>query len=423
MIAEILAVGTELLMGQIANTNAQYISSRLPDVGIGVYYHSVVGDNPKRLKECLALAFSRSDIIIMTGGLGPTQDDLTKETVAEAMNRKLVLDQVSLDKMKTFFKNLNRQMTDNNIKQAYLPENSIIIRNKNGTAPGCIIEEGGKTVVMLPGPPSEMKPMLDETVIPYFMGKSEYKLVSRFLRIFGIGESAMEDAILDLIEKQTNPTIAPYAKDGEVTLRITARYPKIGETQDIITPVENEIRSRLGDTVYSSENKNMEEVAADLLLQTGKTIAIAESCTGGLLSAKLTDIPGISKVFDRGIVSYSNTAKAEILGVKQETIDNFGAVSKETAIEMAAGVRNISHTDLGLSITGIAGPGGGTPEKPVGLVYVALATDKSVECKELKLWGSRSRIRNVTALHAFDMVRRCLIGGIIREPLQRQKDA
>jgi competence/damage-inducible protein CinA C-terminal domain len=415
MNAEILAVGTELLMGQIANTNAQYISARLPDIGIGVYYHSVVGDNPARLKECLNLALSRSDIIVMTGGLGPTKDDLTKETVAEAMNRKLVLDQESLDKMRSFFKNLKRQMTDNNIKQAYLPENSFIIRNKNGTAPGCIIEEGGKTIVMLPGPPSEMKPMFDDTVIPYFEEKSEYKLVSKFLRIFGIGESAMEDMILDLVENQTNPTIAPYAKDGEVTLRITAKYPKSMVSKDIIAPVENEIKKRLGDTVYSSENKNIEEVTAELLLETGTTIAIAESCTGGLVSAKLTDISGISSVFDRGIVSYSNKAKAETLGVKLETLDKYGAVSSETAIEMAVGVRNISHTDLGLSITGIAGPGGGSAEKPVGLVYVALASEKGIECKELKLWGSRSRIRNVTALHAFDMVRRCL--------LDRQKGA
>ena len=211
MKAEILAVGTELLMGQIANTNAQYISAKLPDVGIGVYYHDVVGDNPERLKQCLSLALSRSDVLIMTGGLGPTQDDLTKETVAAAVNRKLILDQESLDKMTTFFARLNRKMTQNNIKQAYLPEDSIIIRNRNGTAPGCIIEEAGKIIIMLPGPPSEMKPMFDETVLPYFAAKSEYRLESRFLRIFGIGESAMEDTLIDLIDTQTNPTIAPYA--------------------------------------------------------------------------------------------------------------------------------------------------------------------------------------------------------------------
>lgn len=406
MNAEILAIGTELLMGQIANTNAQYISARLPDVGIGVYYHSVVGDNPKRLKECLNLALMRSDVVIMTGGLGPTQDDLTKETVAETLNRRLVLDQDSLDKMKSFFDKLKRPMTDNNIKQAYLPEKCIIIRNKNGTAPGCIIEEDKKTVIMLPGPPSEMKPMFEDTVIPYFAEKMEYRLVSRFLRIFGIGESAMEDRILDLIENQTNPTIAPYAKDGEVTLRITAKYPKIDEYEDIITPMEEEIRRRLGDTVYSSENKNMEEVAAELLLDSGTTIAIAESCTGGMVSSKLTDKPGISVVFDRGIITYSNQAKMDNLGVKPETLDKYGAVSRETALEMAQGIRRTAGTCLGMAITGIAGPDGGTEDKPVGLVFIALADNEEVICKELRLWGNRSRIRNVTALHAFDMIRR-----------------
>lgn len=412
MKAEILAVGTELLMGQIANTNAQYISSRLPDVGIGVYYHSVVGDNPQRLRECLSLALSRADIVIMTGGLGPTKDDLTKETVAEAMNRKLALDQQSLDKMKEFFEKRKRPMTDNNIKQAYLPENSIIIRNKNGTAPGCIIEENSKVVVMLPGPPMEMKPMFEDTVIPYLREKSGTRLESVFLRIFGIGESAMEDRIIDLVEKQVNPTIAPYAKDGEVTLRITANYPIEGKHEDLIAPVVDEIKRRFGDAVYSTENKNLEEVAAELLMKSNTTIALAESCTGGLVSAKLTDIPGISAVFNRGIVSYSNEAKIQNLGVKPETLDKFGAVSRETAVEMAKGVRKVAGTDIGLSITGIAGPGGDTPEKPIGLVYVALADRDNVECRELRLWGSRSRIRNVTSLYAFDMIRLYILKGM-----------
>lgn len=408
MKAEILAVGTELLMGQIANTNAQYISSKLPNVGIGVYYHDVVGDNPERLKQCLALALSRSDIVILTGGLGPTQDDLTKETVAEAVNRKLVLDQQSLDKMTAYFTGSNRKMTQNNIKQAYLPEGSIIIRNKNGTAPGCIIEEGGKIIIMLPGPPSEMKPMFNESVMPYFAAKSEFKLVSRFLRIFGIGESAMEDMLIDLIDKQTNPTIAPYAKDGEVTLRITARYEKNSVEEDIITPVENEIKRRLGDAVYSNDNRNLEEVAAGLLMESGMTLALAESCTGGLLAAKLTEIPGISAVFDRAVVTYSNRSKMETLGVKQETLDQYGAVSEQTAKEMAAGIRRVSSTDLGISVTGIAGPDGGTPEKPVGTVYIALAHKSGVDTKKLELWGNRNRIRSVTCLHAFDMLRRYL---------------
>jgi len=407
--AEILAVGTELLMGQISNTNAQYLSARLPDVGIGVYYHSVVGDNHERLREVLGLALSRSDLVIITGGLGPTKDDLTKETVAAMFKRRLILHQESLDSLMSFFKTLKRPMTENNFKQAHMPEGSRVIRNNNGTAPGCIIEEKGRTVIMLPGPPSEMKAMFEEAVIPYLEEKTESRIVSRFLRIFGIGESAMEDAIKDLIENQSNPTIAPYAREGEAIIRITAKYPKDEAFEDIITPVEQEIKKRLGVKVYSSDNRGLDEVVAGMLLQTGTTIAIAESCTGGLISARLTEVSGVSKIFNRGIISYSNKSKMENLKVKEETLERFGAVSREMALEMAKGIREVSKTDLGLSVTGIAGPDGGAPEKPVGLVYVALADKSDVECKELRLWGSRNRIRNVTALHAFDIIRRKLM--------------
>ena len=409
MNAEILAVGTELLLGQIVNTNAQYISQRLPEVGVNVYYHDVVGDNPKRLKDSLSLALQRSDVVILTGGLGPTKDDLTKETVAQMLNRNLVLDEESLSIMKIFFARFNRQMTSNNIKQAYLPEGSIIIKNKNGTAPGCIIEEGDKVVIMLPGPPSEMRPMFEDTVIPYFKNKSHSRLVSRFMKIFGIGESTVEDKIIDLIDNQTNPTIAPYAKQGEVMLRITANCEAGENAENLINPVMDEIKKRLGDTVYSVDNKEIEEVVADLLLKKCLTISIAESCTGGLISKTLTEIPGISQVFMSGVVSYSNNAKINILGVKPETIEKYGAVSQNTAIEMAENIKQISGTDIGLSVTGLAGPAGATEEKPIGLVYVALATKDGVESKELRLWGERNRIRNVTCLHALDMVRRYLL--------------
>lgn len=405
MNAEILAVGTELLMGQISNTNAQYISNRLPDVGIGVYYHSVVGDNPSRLKECLTLSLKRSDIVIMTGGLGPTQDDLTKETVAELLGKDLVLHEESLKKIEEFFFKLNRPMAKSNIKQAYLPEGSIIIRNSNGTAPGCIIEWENKVVILLPGPPSEMKPMFEETVIPYFSKLLPFKLVSKYLRIFGIGESSMEEMIIDLIENQTNPTIAPYAKEGEVTLRITAKCNKEEDAGYLLEPVIKEIKKRLGSTVYSLNDEPLEIVVGKLLLYTNTTIAIAESCTGGVISGKLTNVPGISKAFNRGIISYSNEAKIENLNVNKATIEKYGAVSMETAIEMANGIRKVSGTDLGFSVTGIAGPDGGTAEKPVGLVFIALASSDGVECKKLQLWGNRDRIRNVTALHGFDMIR------------------
>ncbi|MCX7921805.1 MAG: competence/damage-inducible protein A [Clostridia bacterium] len=409
MNAEILAVGTELLMGQIANTNAQYISGRLSEQGINVYYHSVVGDNPRRLKESLELALKRSDVVIMTGGLGPTQDDLTKETVAEILNRKLILHQESLEKIKAFFQSINRPMTENNIKQAYLPEGSLIIRNDKGTAPGCIIEADGKVVIMLPGPPSEMKPMFEHTVIPYFSEKSDYKIESKYLRIFGVGESAMEEQLIDMIEKQVNPTIAPYAKEGEVTLRVTARCGKQENAAELIEPVVREITNRLGNAVYSTDNKNLEEVAGELLINHNISIALAESCTGGLVTSKLTNIPGISKVLNRTVVSYSNEAKIESLNVSPDTLQKHGAVSKETAEEMAIGTREAARTDIGVSITGIAGPEGGTEEKPVGLVYIALADKNGVCSKELRLWGDRSRIRNTTSLFVFDMIRRYVL--------------
>lgn len=410
MKAEILAVGTELLMGQIANTNAQYISSKLPYVGIGVYYHSVVGDNINRLQESLKTALERCDVVITTGGLGPTQDDLTKETIAGIFGKKLVLHEESLNFIKSFFNKIGRQMTQNNEKQAYLPESSIILKNNNGTAPGCIIEQGSKVVVMLPGPPSEMKPMFDDYVLPYFKKKSEFLIESKFLRVFGIGESAMETLILDLIDGQTNPTIATYAKEGEVTLRVSAQV-KAGEDSEIILkPVIDEIKKRAGDCLYSETDQSLDTVAAKLLLDMNITIATAESCTGGLVAETLTNFAGISRVFMGGAVTYANEAKEEILGVNKRTLEKYGAVSRETAVEMAEGIRKRLKTDMGISITGIAGPDGGTVEKPVGLVYIGLSSDKGTLTKELRLSGNRKRIRTVTALHAFDMIRRHIIG-------------
>ncbi|AEV68100.1 competence/damage-inducible protein A [Acetivibrio clariflavus] len=409
MDAEILAVGTELLMGQIANTNAQYISQRLNDIGINVYYHSVVGDNPVRLKSALELALKRSDVVIMTGGLGPTQDDLTKETVSEIMGKKLVLHDESLKRIENYFKRLNRPLTKNNIKQAYLPEDCLVIKNDNGTAPGCIIEKENKIVVMLPGPPSEMRPMLDDTVIPYFKSKSQEKIVSKYLRIFGIGESLLEEKLMHLIEKQDNVTIATYAKEGEVTIRITNKSNDEAVALRELAHVEEEIAKVVGDALYSDEDKELYQIVGEMLINKGITIAFAESCTGGLISSVITDIPGISAVFDRAVVSYSNKSKVENLGVKQETLDKFGAVSRETAVEMAEGIRKVAGTDLGLSVTGIAGPGGGTEFKPVGLVYIALASKNGTACKELRLAGNRRKIRNYTVLNAFDMIRRWLM--------------
>jgi nicotinamide-nucleotide amidase len=407
--AEIIAVGTELLLGQIVNTNAQYISQSLPEVGINVYYQSVVGDNPERLKTCLNIALERSDVVILTGGLGPTKDDLTKETVAKILNKKLVLNDDSFKTIEAFFKKYNRKMTGSNLKQAYLPEGSIIVKNTNGTAPGCIVENNGKCVIMLPGPPSEMEPMFRETILPYFKERSSYILISKYVRIFGIGESQVENMILDIIENQTNPTIAPYAKPGEVMIRVTARLKRGEIADDLIDPVIEEIKARLGDAVYSIDNLEMEEVVANLLTSNNLTLAVAESCTGGLISKKLTDVPGISEVFQGSVISYNNKLKKEILKVNGETLEKYGAVSKETAIEMAKGIRELANTDIGLSVTGIAGPGGGNEEKPVGLVYIAISYNKGEDIKELKLWGERTRIRNTASLHGLDIIRRHII--------------
>ncbi|EPR12817.1 competence/damage-inducible protein A [Ruminiclostridium papyrosolvens] len=406
MRAEILAVGTELLMGQIVNTNAQYISSKLPEAGVGVYYHSVVGDNPDRLEDSLKIALERCDIVITTGGLGPTQDDLTKETISRVCGKKLVIHEESLNKIKNYFSRLGRQMTPNNEKQAYMPEGCIVLKNNNGTAPGCIIETGEKVVVMLPGPPVEMKPMFLDYVMPYFKNKGAYSLESVILRVFGIGESAMETKIIDLIDGQTNPTIATYAKEGEVTIRVTASVQEGESAEKILMPVVNEIKRRTGENLYSDKDETLDTVAAGLLLENNITIATAESCTGGLISEMLTDVPGISRVFMGGAVTYSNEAKMEYLGVKEQTIKAYGAVSRETAAEMAEGIRKRLKTDLGISVTGIAGPGGGTAEKPVGLVYIGLSSDSGTITKELRLSGNRKKIRTITALNVFDLIRR-----------------
>lgn len=409
MIAEIIAVGTELLMGQINNTNARYVSSRFPDADVYVYYHTVVGDNRKRLAGCIQNAMERADVVLLTGGLGPTQDDLTKETVAEVLGVGMEPDERTLDNIRDFFEKRGRKACPNNEKQAYFPKGSIIIRNENGTAPGCIIEKEGRTIVMLPGPPWEMEPMFEGSVLPYFMKNAVYRLHSVYVRMFGIGESDMEDRIKDIVSQQGNPTIAPYAKMGEITLRVTAKYiPGREDPEELIKPVMDEITDKLGEYIYSTRNEELHEKTAGMLMESGKTIAVAESCTGGMLSSMLTDIPGISAVFKGGVVAYSNDMKKTLLGVSEGTLKRHGAVSEETAAEMAEGMRERNGSDLGLSITGIAGPGGGAPDKPVGLVFIALSDGSGTVTHKFNLWGDRKRIRHLACLNALDIIRRHL---------------
>lgn len=409
MRAEILCVGTEILLGDIVNTNAQYIANRLAELGIDVYYHSVVGDNPARLKDAYELAFSRVDLVITTGGLGPTKDDLTKEIAAEYFNREMQLDEYSLDLIKNYYNKTNRHMPKSNEKQAYFPSGSKIVKNDNGTAPGFILESEGKILIQLPGPPREMKPMMIETVIPYLREFNDYVIESKVLRIIGVGESSAEEIISDLIENQTNPTIAPYAKFGETTFRITAKAKSKEEAIKMIEPVELELRKRFEENIYGINEDTLEGVVTKLLIEKKMTIATAESCTGGMLAARLINYPGISEVFLEGAVTYSNESKMNRLGVSKETLDNYGAVSHETAAEMAKGIANTASTNIGVSTTGIAGPGIGDEEKPVGLVYIGLCINGEVKTKEVNIKGDRQAIRERATMIAVDFLRREII--------------
>jgi nicotinamide-nucleotide amidase len=408
MNCEILSVGTELLLGDILNTNAQYIGKRLSDLGIFVYHQTVVGDNPERLKEAYKIAFSRSDLVITTGGLGPTKDDLTKEIAFQYFNKESVLHEESFKYIEDLFKRSNRTMSDSNKKQAFFPMDAIVLKNNNGTAPGCIIEDKGKVLIMLPGPPREMKPMFEDSVTPYLSKFSDNILVSKVLRVFGLGESAAADMLGDLLGNE-NPTIAPYAKEGEVTFRITAKAKSQEEAKELIEPIEKQVREILGDNVYGEGDTSLEEVLGNFLLENQLTIATAESCTGGMVAARLINYPGISSCFLDGVVSYSNESKVARLGVKEETLEKFGAVSHQAAEEMAIGISKTSGAHIGLSTTGIAGPGGGTEEKPVGLVYVGICYKGEVVTRELNLSGDRQKIRERTTMMLLDMLRRELI--------------
>lgn len=409
MKAEIIAIGTEILLGDIVNSNAQYLGQEMAALGIDMYYQQVVGDNEKRIIHAFDEAYSRSDIVITTGGLGPTEDDLTKEVAAKYFNKKLISHENSIKKIKEYFEFRQKRMPENNLKQGLIPESSIVIKNDNGTAPGVIIEENNKTMIILPGPPKEMKPMFEEAVKPYLQKKSDSVLVSKMIKILGVGESTVAEELKDLMESQINPTIAPYAKEVGVIVRVTAKARNEEEAVKLITPVEEEIKKRLGDNVYATENIDLEEVVAKLLIEKKLTISTAESCTGGMIASTLINYPGISEVLLEGAVTYSNEAKHKRLGVKNETLDKYGAVSEETAMEMAIGIAKTAGTDVSIVTTGIAGPGGGTKEKPVGLVYVGIYVKGKVEVQKCMFNGNRSKVRLQATITGLDMLRRNLI--------------
>ena len=409
MNAEIISVGTELLLGEILNTDAHFLSQELSEIGVDVYHQTVVGDNHDRLYSAVKTALERCDIVIASGGLGPTPDDITKEVLAECMDEKLVLDEESLNDITAYFKKIGHKMVDNNKKQAYLPEHCTVLKNNHGTAPGCIMEKNGKIVAMLPGPPSELKPMYLDYVKPYLQKKSEEFLYSKVLHIIGIGESAVADKLKDMMEKMTNPTVAPYAKEVGVRLRITAKCKSEDEGEKLIAPIEKKIRDILGDCIYGTGDDTLQETVVKLLMDKNMTVSSAESCTGGMFAEMLTEISGVSQIFNESIVTYANEAKMKYLGVSKETLDKYGAVSEQTAYEMAEGLCSRTGADVGVGITGIAGPDGGTAEKPVGRVYVGVCVRGNVEVKRLTLAGNRHKVRYAACINAYDMVRRALL--------------
>lgn len=409
MNAEIIAVGSELLMGQIANTNAKYITSRLSSLGINVHFHTVVGDNSSRLTEALKIAFSRCECVILTGGLGPTYDDMTKETVASFFNLSLSCDDRALSEIEDYFKSRGRVMTDSNKKQAYLPDDSIVLYNECGTAPGCIIEKNGKIAAMLPGPPNEMKAMFDKYLYPYFNEKCGTKVYSEYLHLFGIGEADAEKKISHLTSSK-NPTVAPYVSPGETVLRITASAENEADAEKKVLNMKNEIYELLGEYIYSEGlGASLPSSVLHLLKERKLTFAAAESCTGGMISAAITDLPGSSDVFLYGAVTYANSAKMSALSVSKETLSKHGAVSEETALEMARGVRLAAKSDIGVSATGIAGPGGGTSEKPVGTVYIAISTKKYEKAVKLFIPADRAKVRKNTVLNVYNLIRTAVL--------------
>lgn len=412
MNCELISVGTEILLGDIVNTNAQFLSREMAQLGINVLFQCTVGDNRERLLAVLKDALERSDILLLTGGLGPTPDDMTKEVCAEFFGRELILHEPSLKKIEDFFSLKGIKMPESNKKQALIPEDAIILENDNGTAPGCIMEKDGKAIIILPGPPKEMVPMFLDKVKSYLRKLSQETIVSHNIRTFGIGESAMTELVEDLLES-SNPTVAPYAKNGEALLRVTAKAESDEAAEDLLAPLIKDVESRLGSYIYGIDLSSVEEAAVSLLKEKNLTVAFAESCTGGLCAKRVTDISGASSVFHCGVVSYSDEIKHKVLGVSEESLERYGAVSGIVAAEMALGVKKLSGASFGVSVTGMAGPTSDDPNIPVGTIYIAVTDGDMLYLKKLQTGHSSKTCRDynriVSASNALNELRLCAL--------------
>lgn len=404
-VCELISVGTEILLGDILNTDAQYLSIELAKLGISVIHQSTVGDNRERLLAQLDEAAKRSDIIILSGGLGPTPDDLTKEVCCEFFRKEMFLHEPTVEKIKEYFSSKGIEMAQNNLKQAMLPKDCVIFPNDNGTAPGMAIEKDGVHILVLPGPPRELKPMFQNCAVPYLMQFSDRIIVSHNIRTFGIGESSMAERVNDLFDAQ-NPTVAPYAKDGEALLRVTAMAKTKEDAESLCEPIIEEIKKRLDAYVYGVDYNCIEEAVVGMLKEHHLKVATAESCTGGLIAKRITDVPGASEVFECGIISYANGIKHKVLGVSEDDLNKYGAVSEPVAKQMAQGALKVSGADIAVSVTGIAGPDSDSTGKPVGLVYIGLADKENVWVREIRTSRrDRSYNRYVSASNALDMIR------------------
>lgn len=413
MTVELISVGTEILLGNIVNTNAAFLSEKLAALGLSCYHQSVVGDNEERLTDALKLALSRSDIVILSGGLGPTKDDLTKEVTAKVFGKELYEDAHTRERIQAYFDRLNRKgtITENNWKQAMVPEDAIVVDNHNGTAPGIIIEgENGKTAILLPGPPNEIKPMFENDIAPYLNKLQPEGIYSKMVKICSIGESRAETMVADLMEQQSNPTLAPYAKTGEVHFRVTAKAKDQETADQLMQPVLDELFRRFGNNIYTTEETvTLEEAVVNLLKEKKMTVTTAESCTAGLLAGRIMNVPSASVVYQEGYITYSNGSKMKLVGVKEETLNKYGSVSAETAYEMAVGAAKAAGSDVAVSVTGYAGPDGGGDDKPAGLVYVGCCVGEKVRVEKFQFSGNRNKNRDYAVVRALTILREELL--------------